>query len=144
MMCSWNNVYLLLLLCFVEAMLLFLCKKTDSHGRSFRTASGDPAASTTQLGRASALAAAISLTDSPLRGQRSSVISRGHTLTNTSLWVRCSVEHWDLRMSCGKTFVITLPWACSLSSLNFTELINACRLPEVLQKSNLFNFPKVV
>lgn len=82
-MCSWDKVYLLPLLCFWEEMLLFPCKKADSHGRSFRKASGDPATSVTQHGQASVLAADISPPDIPLRGQRSSVISREQTPTDT-------------------------------------------------------------
>ena len=141
---SWDNAYLLPLLRFGEAMLLFLREKTDSHGRSFRTAPGDPAASMTQLGRAAALATAISLPDTPLSGQRSSVISRAHTLTNTSLWGLYSRELWFLKVFCGKTFSIILPWVCSLPSLNFGVLINAHRPRAVPQRSNLLNFPKVV
>lgn len=64
-MCSWDKVYLLPLLCFWEEMLLFPCKKTDSQGRSFRKASGDPATSVTQHGQASVLAADISPPDVP-------------------------------------------------------------------------------
>lgn len=40
-------------------MLLYLHQKTDSHGRSFRKASGDSATSVAQHGQASALATDI-------------------------------------------------------------------------------------
>lgn len=76
MMCSWDKVYILPPLCFWKEMLLFLCQRSDSHGRSFRKASGDLAASMTLHGHVLLWLWAISPPDIPLREQRSSVISR--------------------------------------------------------------------